>query len=63
MSSNIVRMIPGTNDGTYDFPVPIRVYPNEFDFERLILTFFHTGTYGCIFLDGLQRIYNLHWLQ
>ena len=34
--------------------VPIRVYANVFDLERLILTFFHTGTYV---RDGLQRIF------
>ena len=37
--------------------VPIRVYANEFDFERLILTFLQTGTYGWSFRDGLKRVF------
>ena len=37
--------------------VPIRVYANEFCFERLIFTFLQTGTYGCSFRDGLKLVF------
>ena len=37
--------------------VPIRVYANEFCFERLIFTFLQTGTYGCSFRDGLKWVF------